>query len=82
MKSKAYAIALSQDPAAVVQRARSEASSSGVAFDGDESEGQFAGKGIHGSYKIVGEQLTITITKKPLLYPWGMIERSIRSFFV
>lgn len=81
-KTKVFAIALAQDPAVVVQRARSQASSSAVAFQGDEREGQFAGRGIHGSYKVAGAQLTITIAKKPMLYPWAMIEKSIRGFFV
>jgi len=80
-RSKTYEITLTQEPVAVIERAREKATSSGVDFQGDENEGNFAGKGLLGTYRIAGPLLTITISKKPMILPWAMIESSIKSFF-
>jgi hypothetical protein len=80
-KGKTYQFALSKNPAVVIESARKKASTNGVDFHGDESAGHFAGKGLQGSYRIEGTQLSLTIAKKPMILPWGVIESSIKSFF-
>lgn len=81
-KVKTYQVELSKEPVAVIEQARKTASSNGFEFAGDENEGRFAGKGLHGRYRIEGAQMSIMIDKKPLILPWGLIESSIKSFFV
>jgi hypothetical protein len=78
---KTYRVALSKEPAVVIEQARAKASTNGVEFHGDETEGRFAGKGLQGTYRIEGSQLSLTIAKKPMILPWGVIESSIKSFF-
>ncbi|MBM4201169.1 MAG: hypothetical protein FJ189_07770 [Gammaproteobacteria bacterium] len=79
---KTYKVLMSREPTAVVEKARRTANSNGFDFSGNETAGQFAGKGLQGSYRIDGTQISITIDKKPLILPWGVIESSIKSFFV
>jgi hypothetical protein len=81
-KVKTYQVELSKEPVAVVEKARKTASSNGFEFAGDETGGRFAGKGLEGRYRIDGAQMSIMIDKKPLILPWGLIESSIKSFFV
>lgn len=78
---KTFGINLSKDPAAVVKSARAQAAKHEFEFDGDENEGRFAGKGIQGLYTISGQEMKITIAKKPMLLPWAVIESAITKFF-
>jgi hypothetical protein len=80
-KTKTFAFPLSQGPASVVSRARKAAAENGVHFDGDEQQGQFTGHGIEGSYTIRDAELTVQISRKPIIMPWSMIESSMRKFF-
>lgn len=80
-KAKTYTVVLSKTPESVIAKARKTASSNGFDFLGDETEGRFTGKGLHGRYRIDGAEMSITIDKKPLILPWGLIESSIKSFF-
>ena len=53
----------------------------GVTFEGSSASGTFAGKGIEGAYVSAGKRVTITITKKPFIYPCSMIASRIRKLF-
>jgi hypothetical protein len=82
MKSaKTFGISLSQEPSAVIDAARVQAKKHDFDFQGDDKEGEFAGMGIKGLYTIDGKEMTITIAKKPMILPWGVIESSIKKFF-
>ena len=50
-------------------------------LEGDEKSGTFAGRGIEGHYSVEGDQVTVTITKKPALAPWAIIEKLVKDFF-
>lgn len=81
-KTRTFDFQLSHDPAWVIEKARKAATGNGVAFEGDERKGRFAGHGIEGSYAIEGGLVTIAISRKPIVMPWSMIESSMRKFFV
>ena len=80
-KTRKVAFPLSQSQDSVIARARKAAAEHGVRLDGDEQQGQFAGHGIEGSYHICDTELTVQISRKPIIMPWSMIESSMRKFF-
>ena len=57
--------------------------SGGITFSGDEESGTVLGKGYAGRYRLKkvpsGTEVTITITGKPFLVPWGMIASRIKE---
>jgi hypothetical protein len=79
--SKRIEVKLNMPADQLVTRAQAGAEKNGVDFKGDASSGSFSGKGIEGSYQIDGEQLTIDITKKPMVMPWALIETTVKKFF-
>jgi hypothetical protein len=52
-----------------------------VEFKGDVSKGYARGKGFHVDYIIVGERCTLTVTKKPMLVPWSVVEKALARIF-
>ncbi|MCG8313593.1 MAG: DUF2610 domain-containing protein [Pseudomonadales bacterium] len=52
-----------------------------VEFTGDHSSGFAKGHGFHISYQIEGKNCTLTVSKKPLLVPWSMIEKQLAKLF-
>lgn len=79
--SKSFEVKLNSDPDAVIARARLAARDHGVSFEGDGQTGHFTGHGIEGSYLIFEDTLSLQISKKPFIMPWGLIESSVRKFF-
>lgn len=79
--SKQFLITLTSDVHKVIDRFKATAQKNNFQFSGDDRLGQFSGKGIEGRYEINGNQLTITIEKKPLLIAWSLIESTVRDFF-
>ena len=79
--SRSFHIPLTGDAEALVARAEKAARQHNAEFSGDISAGRFAGRGVEGQYKVQGDTVTVTITKKPLwiLGPW--VEKSIASLF-
>lgn len=55
--------------------------SSGSLFVGNDSSGSFAGSGVKGEYQVIGEDVHITITKKPFIVPYSIVESKIRNYF-
>ena len=53
----------------------------GVDFKGDTTSGSFSGKGVKGTYLIQDRGVNVTITDKPALIPWGVVESQVRGFF-
>ena len=53
----------------------------GVDFKGDTTSGSFSGKGVKGTYLIQDRGVTVTITDKPALIPWGVVESQVRAIF-
>ena len=64
-----------------LENTRRAAEGMGATLDGDEKSGTFAGRGVEGRYSVEGDQVTVTITKKPALAPWPIIEKIVKDFF-
>ncbi len=79
--SRRIEIPLNEDGSHLLGRVQETARKYGAQVSGNGERGQFAGQGIHGTYEIEGGRLAITISKKPLILPWAMIEKTVRKFF-
>lgn len=79
--SKSFHVRLKTDPELVISKAKVAASKNGVLLDGSAEVGQFTGHGIVGQYRISDNNLSIEISKKPMIMPWSLIESTIRKFF-
>ncbi len=80
--SKSFEVKLNRDPDEVIAKAKVAARDNGVNFEGDSQTGHFSGHGIEGSYLIREDTLAVQISKKPFIMPWGMIETTLRNYFV
>ncbi len=79
--SKSFDIPLTGDAGALVAKAEETARQAGAEFSGDTSSGRFAASGVEGQYTVKGDTITVTITKKPMVAPWSLVEQKVRSFF-
>ena len=52
-----------------------------IAFIGDDKGGIIDGGGFAGTYSVAGQDVEITITKKPFFAPASLVESSIKKFF-
>lgn len=80
--SKAYQFKLTSSAEDVIGKAKVEAAKNGVTFQGDITKGSFSGMGIVGEYAIESSVLSVEIKQKPMLMPWGLIEKSLKDFFI
>ena len=65
----------------IIQKLAQAAVRYDVEFRGDIVSGYARGKGFHVDYVIQGEHCTLTVTKKPLLVPWSMVEKALGKIF-
>jgi hypothetical protein len=76
-----FDISFTGDPESLTTRAKQAIEKLGGTFTGNVSQGQFRAKtaigSIHGSYHLKGQQMSIVITKKPLLLSCGRIEKEL-----
>jgi hypothetical protein len=79
--SRTFSVGFIEDPSALVARAEKAAITYGADFNGDTTSGSFSGKGVKGTYSIRDRVVTVTITDKPFLIPWGLVETQVRGFF-
>lgn len=49
-------------------------------FSGSEVHGCFNDSGIVGYYEIKGNEIIVTLTKKPFYVTWAYVEKELRSF--
>ena len=81
-----FKVALTDEISSVLKKVESEITGGGGTFQGNTEKGTFAGKSLLGSikgeYQRVSEsELNITITAKPFLVQYNMIETGIRKYF-
>lgn len=74
-----FRFTLKGDPAEKLARARAAAASRGVTMTGDLAHGEFAGL-ITGSYEVAGGEITVFVTRKPMIATWPMIEEQLKIF--
>lgn len=76
-----FTLSLSSGPSEVIPKVKSLILERGGTFTGDSSSGSFSGSGVVGTYEVAGTDVTVTITKKPLLAPIKLVESKIRQYF-
>ncbi|MCP5020079.1 MAG: hypothetical protein GY938_33050 [Ketobacter sp.] len=72
---------LKEDPSVIVERLHRMAKKHDVEFSGDVEKGYARGKGFHVEYVVLGESCTLTVTKKPMLIPWSLVEHQLEKLF-
>ena len=72
---------LKEDPDVIVQKLYRMAQKHDVEFQGDTETGYAKGKGFHVEYKVDGTMCTLTVTKKPMLIPWSLVEHQLEKLF-
>jgi predicted NUDIX family NTP pyrophosphohydrolase len=79
-----YQIKVKGDPEEKLRQARKIAAEQGVTFVGDGTSGKFSGKilggRLIGTYAVTDGILLVTITEKPFLTSWSMIESQLKEF--
>jgi hypothetical protein len=77
------------DPAQKLAIIKQRAAQKFITFVGDLQKGTFSGglslpligdMTVRGSYKIVGDTITVTVTKKPNSYTWSQVDAMLRGF--
>ena len=77
------------DPAEKLATIKRKAAQKFVTFVGDLSGGTFSGDmplptigdmTVRGSYRINGDQITVTVSDKPESYSWGKVDLMLRDF--
>jgi len=81
-----FTLAISDEITSVLTRVESVITESGGTFFGDAEKGVFQGSSIMGPIKgeyccISGNEIRISITDKPFVVPYSMIEGEIKKYF-
>lgn len=78
-----FSIPFLGDPDSLMKRARQEIERSGGAFNGDSAKGGFHAKNalssVHGSYQVGGQEIFLSIIKKPFLLSCKRIEKELSN---
>jgi hypothetical protein len=85
MADCSFTIPFGQDASVLLNKIRSAIEKQGGTFDGDSTSGTFSVKvmgTISGSYTIGGNNLTVTISSKPMFISCGQIESFMRAQFI
>jgi hypothetical protein len=80
--ARAFEVKLTGSPEALVEKAKRAAAENNAAFRGDTQAGSFSGGGVEGSYRINGDVVAVTISKKPFYAPWSVVESYVREFLI
>ena len=67
------------DSSSLLVRVRKVARENGATLVGDGQSGRFSHDLIKGEYRMVGRTVLVTITDKPLIAPWSIIEARLRQ---
>jgi hypothetical protein len=77
------------DPAQKLATIKQKAAQKFVSFVGNLEKGTFSGglslpflgdMTVRGSYKIEGDRITVTVSKKPSSYTWDQVDSMLRGF--
>lgn len=72
---------LPEAPEIIVEKLRELSARHDVEFSGDTTKGYAHGKGFHIEYLVKGTWCTLTVTKKPMLVPWALVESQLQKLF-
>ncbi len=84
--SHSFTVAVSEELAERLKKTKSEITESGGSFEGNMEAGKFSGNSFLGPVKgeycrISACEIKVTITDKPFVVPYGLIEDQIRNYF-
>src|SRR5829696_4026694 len=79
--ARTFSLDVSASPTQLLARARRAASENGMMLVGGESSGRFSHKMLKGEYRLSGRTVIVTITYKPRLVPWSVLEGRLRGMF-
>lgn len=68
-------------PEVILEKLETLAVKHSIEFSGSVEKGYARGKGFHVEYVVVGTRCTLTVTKKPLLVPWALVEAQLHKLF-
>ena len=78
-----FSIPFSGEAGIILEKAKAAIEGQQGVFTGDSNSGNFEvtvfGNMIRGTYLVIGQDLDITITKKPFIIPCSTIEGLLRS---
>jgi hypothetical protein len=77
--TRTFNIETTLDPPSLLARVRKAARENGGTLVGDGQSGRFSHDLIKGEYHMVGRTVIVTITDKPLIAPWSIIEARLRQ---
>ena len=85
--SHAFTVQISDEIPSVLKKVEAEIIGSGGGFKGNSEKGSFDGKSLLGLIRgeyccISGNEIRITITHKPFLVPYHVIESEIKKYFL
>jgi hypothetical protein len=86
--ARKFEFALRGDPYEKLARIKTAAARNIVFFQGDLKSGTFSGgvslfgfdMTIKGSYRVEGEKIVITVSKKPSTMSWDQVESKLKGF--
>lgn len=81
-----FTVAINDEISSVLARVESAITGSGGTFLGGAERGVFQGNSIMGPIKgeycsVAGNEIRISITDKPFVVPYSMIEEEIKKYF-
>lgn len=86
--ARTFEFVLGGDPAEKLARIKSAAAKNMVYFRGDLNRGTFSGgvsllgvdMTIRGNYRMKGDKVVVTVSKKPSAMSWEQVEAELRRF--
>ena len=79
--AKSFEFPINSTPEELLTKVKKAAAEHGANFTGDARSGRFSGSGVEGEYRIEEGKAIVTVTTKPFIAPWSIVESTIRQFF-
>ena len=79
--ARTFNIDIAASPSSLLERVRITASENGLKLLGNESSGRFSHKMLEGEYRVIGRRVMVTVTHKPRLVPWSVLEDRLKALF-
>ncbi len=77
--ARTFSVYTTLEPTSLLARARSVAKENGANLVGDERSGHFSHEMVGGEYRMVGQNVIVTVSDKHWLLPWSLVEAQLRE---
>ncbi len=77
--ARTFNIHTTVDRLSLLARAKRVANENGATLVGDKQSGRFSHDLVGGEYRMVGQEVIVTITDKHWLLPWPVLESQLRE---